>query len=569
MAASPVVGSASTAVKIGKLNLFDYLCNQSNSVLHELFSCPWSCQGIVRSESVLGSNFSGSSGIARYLIMRLLASFPVSIKTVLELWIKEDARGVAVTVLESLIKLRLLEVYANDKNLVQILSSQQESSGSAASSSDTLIIAVDGTTVHNFLLRKNNNSHIRLNKIFRDNIKDYLVIGRTNPFKIYDEPVKNVNVEDIDKQASICWEKVLMFLVGSGESRPSREVRKLLENLGLVTSDSSGKVSITNSGYEFMLSDSTQQIWIILQEYCNWIQSEKRNDKTFDEKISLQTGSKRAIDVGDYVKANVLKVLFRLNFCEQGVPILVESFKEWELETVFKFIEGIGLIQRVDTKPPHFYVTSLGIGAVSGRSTTNRLATASILAKQNSVFASGLSSSGSSLSSGIQIGVSRLFVVCETNFKVYMYSTSPLHAKMLELFVNVNCKLPNMVSGILTRESVQNAFDRGITAAQIIYFLNTNAHPLCLKRRGTIVPDNVTDMITLWEQERTRIKPTKGTLFSGFTSERYKDAKEYANERGMLNWASDSSMKIFISEEFTKLFKDYLRSANLSSSSSS
>ncbi len=295
-------------------------------------------------------------------------------------------------------------------------------------------------------------------------------------------------------------------------------------------------------------------IWYIQSHLCIWV-SKKSEFNTIG-------------DVGDCAKVNVVKVLFRLNFCEQGVPILVESFKEWELETVFKFIEGIGLIQRVDTKPPHFYVTSLGIGAVSGRSTTNRLATASILAKQNSVFASGLSS-GSSSSSGNQTGVSGLLVVCETNFKVYMYSTSPLHAKMLELFVNVNCKLPNMVSGILTRESVQNAFDRGITAAQIIYFLNTNAHPLCLKRRGTIVPDNVTDMITLWEQERTRIKPTKGTLFSGFTSERYKDAKEYANERGMLNWASDSSMKIFISEEFTKLFKDYLRNANSSSSSSS
>lgn len=285
----------------------------------------------------------------------------------------------------------------------------------------------------------------------------------------------------------------------------------------------------------------------------------------FTPKITL---SKNVRIVGDYVKANVIKILFRLSFCEQGVPILVESFKEWELETVFKFIEGIGLIQRVDSKPPYFFVTSLGIGAVSGRSTTNRLATASILAKQNSVFVSGSSTSTSGSSSSNQSGVSGLLVVCETNFKVYMYSTSPLHAKMLELFVNINCKLPNMVSGILTRESVQNAFDRGITANQIIYFLNTNAHPLCLKRRGTIVPDNVTDMITLWEQERTRIKPTKGTLFSGFTPERYNDAKEYANERGILKWANDSSMKIFISEEFTKMFKDFLRSANASSSSS-
>ncbi|KDO50853.1 hypothetical protein CISIN_1g0154403mg, partial [Citrus sinensis] len=58
------------------------------------------------------------------------------------------------------------------------------------------------------------------------------------------------------------------------------------------------------------------------------------------------------------------------------------------------------------------------------------------------------------------------FVVVETNFRMYAYSTSKLHCEILRLFSKIEYQLPNLIVGAITKESLYNAFENGITAEQ-------------------------------------------------------------------------------------------------------
>ncbi|CAO2199349.1 unnamed protein product, partial [Urochloa humidicola] len=56
----------------------------------------------------------------------------------------------------------------------------------------------------------------------------------------------------------------------------------------------------------------------------------------------------------------------------------------------------------------------------------------------------------------------------------------------------VEYQLPNLIVGAIIKESIYGAFENGITAEQIIYFLKQNAHPRVADKIPA-VPENVTD----------------------------------------------------------------------------
>lgn len=79
-------------------------------------------------------------------------------------------------------------------------------------------------------------------------------------------------------------------------------------------------------------------------------------------------------------------------------------------------------------------------------------------------------------------------------------------------------RFPGFALGILTRDSVRQALRSGITAEQIINFLNINAHT-SLAGRKDIVPPTIMDQIRLWEIERDRFIFQEGVLYSQFLSQ--------------------------------------------------
>jgi transcription initiation factor TFIIH subunit 4 len=119
------------------------------------------------------------------------------------------------------------------------------------------------------------------------------------------------------------------------------------------------------------------------------------------------------------------------------------------------------------------------------------------------------------------------FIVLETNYRVYAYTDSALQTAVLNLFVSLKARFPNLVVGQLTRESVKRALANGIGADQIIAYLSTHAHPQmrrnvsaartrgCRARadaraQNPLIPVTVQDQIRLWELEKNRVKSEEG-----------------------------------------------------------
>lgn len=52
------------------------------------------------------------------------------------------------------------------------------------------------------------------------------------------------------------------------------------------------------------------------------------------------------------------------------------------------------------------------------------------------------------------------FIIIETNFRLYAYTSSPLQISVLNLFVSLKTRFANMISGYITRESVRDALQK-------------------------------------------------------------------------------------------------------------
>lgn len=68
-------------------------------------------------------------------------------------------------------------------------------------------------------------------------------------------------------------------------------------------------------------------------------------------------------------------------------------------------------------------------------------------------------------------------IIVETNYRVYAYTDSKLQISLLALFTELLYRFPNVTVGVITRDSIRQALRGGITARQIISYLEQHAHP--------------------------------------------------------------------------------------------
>jgi transcription initiation factor TFIIH subunit 4 len=173
-------------------------------------------------------------------------------------------------------------------------------------------------------------------------------------------------------------------------------------------------------------------------------------------------------------------------------------------------------------------------------------------------------------------------VILETNFKLYSYANSPLQIAILSLFVQLKSRFNNMVLGQITRDSIRRALRNGITAEQILAYLETHAHPQMIKlaeeqlekkigidnmkkrqmdiengkgNEGNmfqlqILPPTVVDQIKLWQIELDRVISADGYLYSDFsTMKEYTDLVKYCQDIGVLVWKNDRKKIFFVEKE--------------------
>ena len=67
---------------------------------------------------------------------------------------------------------------------------------------------------------------------------------------------------------------------------------------------------------------------------------------------------------------------------------------------------------------------------------------------------------------------------------MYAYTDSELYRAILRLFMREERVFKNLIVGILTRESLKEAFKKRITAKQIMSFIEAHAHPQCRSSRA-------------------------------------------------------------------------------------
>jgi len=137
------------------------------------------------------------------------------------------------------------------------------------------------------------------------------------------------------------------------------------------------------------------------------------------------------------------------------------------------------------------------------------------------------------------------FIILETNYRLYAYTDNPLQTAVLNLFITMKSRFPNLVVGTVTRDSVKKALSSGITADQIIRYLSTHAHPQ-MRKNNPLIPVTVQDQIRLWELERNRLKSQEGYLYTAFASQAdYEFVLRYAEQLRVVLWKNNAKRSFF------------------------
>jgi transcription initiation factor TFIIH subunit 4 len=281
------------------------------------------------------------------------------------------------------------------------------------------------------------------------------------------------------------WECILQFMVGNRTETISPDTVKTLINGSLIDYDFTNPSiapKITSAGFQFLLMNTRDQVWYFMLHYLDTVEAK------------------------GFCFVDSLSFLLQLSFSAAGKDYSMEGLSE----NLLQFLQNLrefGLIYQRKRKDGRFYPTRLVINL------TNYVEEDAVLEK----------------ASKDEDG----FLIVETNYRVYAYTDSPLRIALLSLFVELKYRFPKFCLGYLTRDSVRKALRSGITAEQIINFLNMNCH-IDMGKNGTKrqIPPTVMDQVRLWEIERDRFVFKDGVLYSQFLSQSdFELLRNYANVR--------------------------------------
>ncbi|TAQ90558.1 hypothetical protein B7494_g1135 [Chlorociboria aeruginascens] len=341
---------------------------------------------------------------------------------------------------------------------------------------------------------------------------------------------QNIDLAFLDDYARAQWEGILHYVVNSvGDgmrqegSGPTAAVKELLAAGNLVTRGRHAGGGITQAGFSFLLQEVNAQVWTLL---LLWIENA--------EKMSMDS-------------VDVLTFLFMLGSLDLGRAYSTTTLTEAQTKMLSHLVD-FGLVYIPPSMPTQFFPTRLATTLTSDAS-----ALRSVSAGFDAALTAATGSKG--------------FIIIETNYRLYAYTSSPLQIAVLSLFTKLSTRYPNMVSGRITRDSIRQAISHGITSDQIISYLSTHAHPQLLKTSnaqggGPVLPPTVVDQIRLWQIENERMKSTPGFLFRDFESQKeYEGCATYADEIGVLVWKSDAKRMFFVTRH--EQLRDYIKSRKL------
>ncbi|GJN71880.1 RNA polymerase II transcription factor B subunit 2 [Purpureocillium lilacinum] len=350
-----------------------------------------------------------------------------------------------------------------------------------------------------------------------------------------------IDIAFLDRYARKKWEDILHFVVSSvgyksaGESSgPNKSVKDLLVAGRLVDRRPNGSVGITQAGFTFLLQEANAQVWTLL---LLWLEASEIN-----KAAGLET-------------VDMLSFLFVLASLELGRAYDTNALTE-QRKNMLPSLLDFGLIYIPQHKRSMFFPTRLATTLTSGGNSLRTISdgvAAATSAALNPGQAGPLGGSGEQKGS----------VVVETNYRIYAYTQSTLQIAVLALFTKLSMRFPDMVAGRVTRASIRQAINFGITADQIISYLAAHAHEQMHRTAALtnkpVLPPTVVDQIRLWQLENERMKTTSGFLFRDFDDHKeFLETARFAEEIGVLVWRGDKSGMFFASKH--EQIRDYLKS---------
>ncbi|KAF4306407.1 Transcription factor Tfb2 [Botryosphaeria dothidea] len=363
----------------------------------------------------------------------------------------------------------------------------------------------------------------RLSSGFQNSLRQALTGGgnhRSFGVPCVESGAKRVSIDTLDQFARAKWETILQYMVGStgsalGIGADITTGTKALLELGHFIEMRGGRPTITQGGFSFLLQEVNAQVWSLLIVY-------------------LENSHRLKMD-----NVDVLSFLFMLGSLELGQDYSTDSLTATQ-QHMLDDLNDFGIVYRSPPKSNRFYPTRLATTLTSDAAALNN----------SDSFSSALNATSTPGSKG--------YIIIETNYRLYAYTSSALQIAVLALFTDLETRFPNLVSGKLTKESVQRAIGLGITADQIISYLDTYAHPQ-MQRKTPVLPPTVVDQIRLWQIEGDRMKSTEGFLFKDFRDwDEYQDLKKYADSIGVLVWSNDQRGLMFLTrvEQISQYIKN-------------
>lgn len=369
------------------------------------------------------------------------------------------------------------------------------------------------------ILREQNGRYL-LSGVFRENMQRALMGGGEHrsfgvPFRGGEQNTA-IDTAVLDDYARKSWEAIMHYMVGSsGVRAPRQSVLGVLRQANLMSGNGGGGLEITSRGFQFLLEDVNAQLWDLLLQY-------------------LEKAPARGMNL-----VEVLSFLFMLGSLTLGQSYSTEDLRPTQLKCLEEF-RDYGLVYQEEGDSRQFWPT--------------RLATT-------------LTNNDASPLRGRRSGQSeeeRGFIVLETNYRLYAYTSNPLRIAVLQLFTHIRSQFPNLIIGVITRESIKAALQRGISAEQVITYLSHHAHPQMVARNDPLLPITVTDQIRLWEREKNRVQQSFGALFRDFSSnEDFRLVRNYAKDLSVLVWQDESRRRLFVQESGVDQLRKYIREKRL------
>ncbi|WUR03841.1 general transcription and DNA repair factor IIH subunit TFB2 [Vairimorpha necatrix] len=332
-------------------------------------------------------------------------------------------------------------------------------------------------------------ANIYLNDKFRDSFFQ----GIENPnIKEYFEKVEKISNNDLIFDCNK-FDDILNFLVSKENINLNNNIIDVLIQSKLINDHK----DITNNGFEFLLKPKYEQYWYLvisaLKYYCN---DEKKQIKNFMSLMELSNLSSE----------------------------FVYKFINQVDKNFYTFLNELGIIYSISEK----------------------------FLKQDKFVLENLFVIKHNLFVKHDTEKSR-YILIETNFKVYAYTSSTYEKSIIQLFTEIHQTLPNLIKGNLTEESLSNAFSKGVTSQQIINFIKTYS------LFGDI-PDTVINQIEIWESKRKRIKILPGYLYSNFLNlVDYQKFVKFCASKDCIIDRDDERRMVIIKTEYNEIVKEYTK----------